>query len=109
MHGTVQKSSVLLCDTGHLGHCNGWMFVQAIGLNRIIPVKPFSDHLPSRSVDVENLDELFSDTESDQDSDIYFDTESESSSESENEPVLEFIPGTMDQLIQDLTESVSRR
>ncbi|GFS68911.1 hypothetical protein TNCV_4569601 [Trichonephila clavipes] len=60
------------------------------------------------SMDVEKLDELFSDTESDQDSDIYFDTESESSSESENEPVLEFIPGTMDQLTQDLTESVPR-
>ncbi|GFU74772.1 hypothetical protein TNCV_2431621 [Trichonephila clavipes] len=63
----------------------------------------------SLSMDVENLDELFSDMESDQDSDIYFNTESESSSESENEPVLEFIPGTMDQLIQDLTESVPRR
>ncbi|GFT38387.1 hypothetical protein TNCV_3064411 [Trichonephila clavipes] len=37
-----------------------------------------------QSTDVQNLDELFSDTESDQDSDIYFDTESESFSESEN-------------------------
>ncbi|GFS98122.1 hypothetical protein TNCV_3849971 [Trichonephila clavipes] len=57
-------------------------------------------------MDAVNLEDLISDTESDIDSDIYFDTESESFSKSENEPLLEFIQGTMDQLIQDLLESV---
>ncbi|GFU12453.1 hypothetical protein TNCV_4244241 [Trichonephila clavipes] len=63
----------------------------------------------SRILDAVNLEDLISDTESDIDSDIYFDTESESFSKSENEPLLEFIQGTMDQLIQDLLESVPRR
>ncbi|GFW00118.1 hypothetical protein TNCV_3569051 [Trichonephila clavipes] len=52
-------------------------------------------------IDAINLEDLMSDTESD--------TESESFSESKNEPIFEFIPGTMDQLIQDMIESVPRR
>ncbi|GFY66918.1 hypothetical protein TNIN_179471 [Trichonephila inaurata madagascariensis] len=50
------------------------------------------------------LEDLLTDTESDSDSDFYFDTESLSESEH-----LEFIPGTMDQLIQNMLESVNRR
>ncbi|GFY59088.1 hypothetical protein TNIN_277631 [Trichonephila inaurata madagascariensis] len=55
------------------------------------------------------LEDLFTDTESDSDSDFYFDTDGESLSKSEHELSLEFIPGTMDQLIQDMLEFINRR
>ncbi|GFT44366.1 hypothetical protein TNCV_5054021 [Trichonephila clavipes] len=47
-------------------------------------------------MDAINLEDLMSDTESDSDSDSF------------SESMLEFIPGTMDQLIQDLLESIPR-
>ncbi|GFX06225.1 hypothetical protein TNCV_642691 [Trichonephila clavipes] len=40
--------------------------------------------------------------------DLMCDTESDSDSDSFSESRLEFIPGTMDQLIQDLLESIPR-
>ncbi|GFX40544.1 hypothetical protein TNCV_2373281 [Trichonephila clavipes] len=51
-------------------------------------------------MDAINLEDLMSDTESDSDSDLDSDSFSES--------MLEFTPGTMDQLIQDLLESIPR-
>ncbi|GFY46776.1 hypothetical protein TNIN_297371 [Trichonephila inaurata madagascariensis] len=60
-----------------------------------------------------NLEEIMSDTESE--SDLYLDSDSDSESvsesESENEsiPVLEFIPNTLDQFIEDMLESVTRQ
>ncbi|GFT24778.1 hypothetical protein TNCV_4857361 [Trichonephila clavipes] len=47
-------------------------------------------------IDAIDLEDLMSDTESDSDSDSF------------SESMLEFIPGTMDQLIQDLLESIPR-
>ncbi|GFX92060.1 hypothetical protein TNCV_471691 [Trichonephila clavipes] len=49
-----------------------------------------------REIDAIDLEDLMSDTESDSDSDSF------------SESMLEFIPGTMDQLIQDLLESIPR-
>ncbi|GFU74694.1 hypothetical protein TNCV_2430841 [Trichonephila clavipes] len=47
-------------------------------------------------IDAIDLEDLMSDTESDSDSDSF------------SESMFEFIPGTMDQLIQDLLESIPR-
>ncbi|GFU00007.1 hypothetical protein TNCV_1659651 [Trichonephila clavipes] len=49
-------------------------------------------------IDAIDLQDLMSDTESD----------SDAKSDSFSESMLEFIPGTMDQLIQDLLESIPR-
>ncbi|GFX05815.1 hypothetical protein TNCV_352341 [Trichonephila clavipes] len=53
-------------------------------------------------LDAINLEDLMSDTERDSD------TESDSDSDSFSESMLEFIPGTMDQLIQAILESIPR-
>ncbi|GFX32319.1 hypothetical protein TNCV_4410871 [Trichonephila clavipes] len=57
-------------------------------------------------IDAIDLEDLMSDTESDSGTDS--DTESDSDSDSFSESMLEFIPGTMDQLIQDLLESIPK-
>ncbi|GFW46580.1 hypothetical protein TNCV_1936501 [Trichonephila clavipes] len=48
-------------------------------------------------------EEIMSDTESE--SDLYSDSDSESDSESDSIPVLEFIPNTVDRLIEDMLQS----
>ncbi|GFY60205.1 hypothetical protein TNIN_385911 [Trichonephila inaurata madagascariensis] len=104
-------------------HRNRWMFVQVIELNPCYEGFPsWQNHSTTlgqkprafkflRKINGHEItfEDLFTDTESDLDSDFCFDTDSESLSESENDPVLEFIPGTMDQLIQGMPESVNRR
>ncbi|GFT15190.1 hypothetical protein TNCV_46101 [Trichonephila clavipes] len=59
-------------------------------------------------IDAFDLEDLMSDTESDSDMESGSDMESDSDSDSFVESMLEFIPGTMDQLIQDLLESTPR-
>ncbi|GFW02695.1 hypothetical protein TNCV_2457091 [Trichonephila clavipes] len=74
--------------------------LQAIHAIRVL--KQVLRDIYGSEIDAIDLEDLMSDTESDSD------MESDSDSDSFAESSLEFIPGTMDQLIQDLLESIPR-